>query len=66
VFVKVPFFKRTEIYESLHVLSLKKTLSSLVVPVNVINVTIHIVKCMHCYLCFTLWLPCRRWLVMQL
>jgi len=21
---------------------------------------------MHCYLCFTLWLPCKRWLVMQL
>jgi len=44
VFLKVPFFKRTEICESLLVLLLKRIWSNLIVPVNVTSVTIHIVK----------------------
>jgi len=65
MFLKVPFFKRSESSESLHVLLLKRTLSSLIVPVNVTDVAIHI-KCVHCYLCFMLQLPRRRWPVMRL
>ena len=46
-------------------LLLKITISTLI-SVNVTNVTIHIVKCVHCYLCFTLLLPRRRRPVIRL
>jgi len=40
---------------------LKRTLSSLIIPVNVTNFTIELAKCTHWYhwyFCFTLHLPC--------
>ena len=52
------FFQRTEVYVSLQVLLRKRTLSNLVIPANVTILTI--VKCVHCYFCFTLRLR-RRW-----
>jgi len=52
------FFKASEIYESLQVLLLERTLSGLILPSNNIKLTIEIAKCVHWYFCFTLRLPC--------
>jgi len=41
-----------------------KTLSSVIIPASVTNLTI--AKCVHCYSCFTLRLPRLRWSVMRL
>jgi len=63
----VSSWERNRDLRKLKVPSLKRTLSSLIVQANVTIVTIHIIKCVHCYLCFTLWLSvCRRWPVMRL
>jgi len=39
-------------------------LSNLIIPANITNLTITIAKCVHCYFCFTFWLPRWRWPVM--
>jgi len=62
----VPFFKGNEIYESLQVLLLKRTLSSLIIPADFFNSNVWIAEFVHSYFCFTLRLPRWRWPVMQL
>jgi len=51
MFLDVPFFKITA-----SAITLKNIKSSLIIPANVTNLTV--AKCMHCYFCFALQLPC--------
>ena len=44
MFLDVRFLNRTEIYESLQVLLIKRTLSSLIIPANVTNLTTKLVN----------------------
>jgi len=58
MFLDVFFSNERDFYETLLVLSLKKSIiQPLFQAANVTNVTIYIAKCVQCYFCFVLQYP---------